>query len=100
MSNTKAVLIEDERLEFAGSGFAEIVLWHVPVRVQGCTHFYKYRFAYVAASTCVLRYDNERGKGDHRHFAGVESPYEFSTPQQLYADFWADVAVWNRWRAR
>jgi hypothetical protein len=23
--------------------------------------------------------DNERGKGDHRHFQGTETPYTFST---------------------
>jgi hypothetical protein len=37
------------------------------------------------------RYDNERGKGDHRHFQGVETAYLFSTVEQLVADFWADV---------
>jgi hypothetical protein len=36
-------------------------------------------------------YDNERGKGDHRHFSGVETPYSFSTVEQLVADFWSDV---------
>ncbi|MGD0736205.1 MAG: DUF6516 family protein [Terracidiphilus sp.] len=36
-------------------------------------------------------YDNERGKGDHRHFQGVETAYAFSTVEQLIADFWADV---------
>ena len=36
-------------------------------------------------------YDNERGKGDHRHFQGAESAYAFSTVEQLMADFWSDV---------
>jgi Family of unknown function (DUF6516) len=36
-------------------------------------------------------YDNERGKGDHRHFKGVETPYAFSTVEQLMTDFWSDV---------
>jgi hypothetical protein len=36
-------------------------------------------------------YDNERGKGDHRHFRGVETAYQFSTVEQLIADFWRDV---------
>jgi hypothetical protein len=36
-------------------------------------------------------YDNERGKGDHRHVEGKEEPYSFSTPEQLIADFLADV---------
>jgi len=36
-------------------------------------------------------YDNERGKGDHRHFEGAETPYPFSSVEQLVADFWIDV---------
>ena len=36
-------------------------------------------------------YDNERGKGDHRHFKGAETPYAFITVEQLMNDFWSDV---------
>ena len=36
-------------------------------------------------------YDNERGKGDHRHFEGVETDYVFRGVEQLMADFWSDV---------
>jgi hypothetical protein len=35
-------------------------------------------------------YENERGKGDHRHIRG-ETPYAFTGVEQLMADFWADV---------
>ena len=33
------------------------------------------RLAYVVRGVCVLRYDNEAGKGDHRHFGSGERPY-------------------------
>jgi hypothetical protein len=36
-------------------------------------------------------YDNERGKGDHRHFRGFETEYAFTTVEQLMEDFWSDV---------
>jgi hypothetical protein len=36
-------------------------------------------------------YDNERGKGDHRHFQGAEMAYPFSSVERLMADFWSDV---------
>jgi len=36
-------------------------------------------------------YDNERGKGDHRHFLGVETAYAFVSVKKLMADFWSDV---------
>jgi len=39
----------------------------------------------------VLRYDNEAGKGDHRHAGKTERPYGFTTYDRLLADFWADV---------
>ncbi len=39
----------------------------------------------------VIGYDNERGKGDHRHLGGREEAYSFVNPRQLIADFMADV---------
>jgi hypothetical protein len=36
-------------------------------------------------------YDNERGKGDHRHYGDHEEPYAFTSIEQLAADFQADV---------
>ena len=47
------------------------------------------------AGVCVLRYDNEAGKGDHRHVGDVETEYRFTTPDQLLADFWRDVDQWR-----
>ena len=43
-----------------------------------------------------LRYDNESGKGDHRHYAGKERGYAFAGPERLIAAFQADIARWNR----
>jgi len=71
--------------------FAEIRVWHVPQNVPGSAHPYKCSLAYIMAGECVLRYDNEAGKGDHRHFGDVEEPYRFSTPEELIADFWRDI---------
>jgi Family of unknown function (DUF6516) len=75
--------------------FAEMVLWQVPRPVAGSSHAFKYRLAYVVDSDCVIRYDNEAGKGDHRHFGNIENVYEFTTPDQLIADFQRDIARWN-----
>jgi Family of unknown function (DUF6516) len=52
--------------------------------------------AYVVRGVCVLRYDNEAGKGDHRHDRGKESAYSFIDPDKLIAAFQADIARWNR----
>jgi hypothetical protein len=32
-------------------------------------------------------FDNERGKGDHKHIREVESPYVFESVEKLIADF-------------
>jgi len=54
-------------------------------------HPYKYRLAYVVNGKRIVGYDNERGKGDHRHRGKRDSPYAFLSPQQLIADFMDDV---------
>jgi sugar-specific transcriptional regulator TrmB len=42
-----------------------------------------------------VRYDNERGKGDHRHIAGKELIYVFVSVDQLIDDFERDVQNWS-----
>ena len=91
----KAVQLVWTRITYSQTAFVELVLWQVPKPVTGSAHLFKYRLAYVVDGECVLRYDNEVGKGDHRHFSGEESVYAFSTPEKLIADFQADVARWN-----
>jgi hypothetical protein len=50
---------------------------------------------YVVAGQCVIRYDNEAGKGDHKHTGAVATPYVFTMPAKLLADFWFDVDKWS-----
>ncbi|MFT4195139.1 DUF6516 family protein [Ottowia sp.] len=75
--------------------FVERVVWLLPAPLAGSTHALKYRLAYVADGVCAVRYDNEAGKGDHRHIGDQEWPYAFTTPEQLLADFWQDVQRWR-----
>ena len=90
-----AVELVRTRNTYSEAAFAELVLWQVPKPVAGSTHRFKYRLAYVVRDVCVLRYDNEVGKGDHRHYGDKESIYKFTTPDQLVADFQRDIARWN-----
>jgi hypothetical protein len=92
----KASLLARNRIVYAENAFAELVLWKVPASVAGSAHEFKYRLAYVVDGVCVVRYDNEVGKGDHRHFGDVESKYSFTTPEALIAAFERDIARWNR----
>jgi hypothetical protein len=91
----KATLLLDTRVVYAEAAFAELVLWQLRAPLPGSSHSYKYRLAYVVRGECVLRYDNETGKGDHRHYGAKESRYVFTTPEKLIADFQRDIARWN-----
>ena len=91
----KAVELICTRIVYSELAFAELALWRLPKPLDGSSHDYKYRLAYVVRGECVLRYDNEAGKGDHQHLDGKESAYVFISPEQLIADFQNDIVRWN-----
>lgn len=90
-----ARLLLNERHTISDSSFVEMVVWHLPAPVPGSSHSFKYRLALVVKGMCVLRYDNEAGKGDHKHKGEEESAYTFTSPQALLNDFWHDVDTWR-----
>lgn len=90
-----AKLLVRQRVEVCESAFAELVVWELPQPLLGSQHKFKYRLAYVVLGACVLRYDNEAGKGDHRHWGRVETSYRFTSPPQLMADFFEDIQRYN-----
>ncbi|MFT4180327.1 MAG: DUF6516 family protein [Rhizobium sp.] len=90
----EAKLIQKTRRQLREGAFFEIVLWQVPVPLRGSQHTIKYRLALVVESVCVLRYDNEAGKGDHKHLGAIEMPYVFESVDKLLADFMHDVKGW------
>jgi len=92
----KAELLLHERHQLALDRFAEIKVWRVPKSVAGSSHLFKYSLALVVDGICVLRYDNEAGKGDHRHAGDIEESYDFVSPRQLMTDFWTDVDGWRQ----
>lgn len=87
----KAEPLMNERHVLDERSFVEIVIWRLPVSAPGSGHEFKYRLAFVVDGACVLRYDNEAGKGDHRHVGDRQEPYAFTTYDVLLADFWDDV---------
>ena len=88
----KAAPILKERQYIDERRFAELAVWQVPQPVPGSVHAFKYRLALIVDGVCVLRYDNEAGKGDHKHLGGREVGYAFTTLDQLLDDFWAEAA--------
>ena len=91
----KAKQIAYNRVALSSDSFAEIVVWQLAAPLAGSTHSFKYRLAYVVCGVCVLRYDNEAGKGDYCHFDAVERTYTFATPDKLMAVFFNDIQRWN-----
>jgi hypothetical protein len=51
---------------------------------------------YVVNGDRVVGYDNERGKGDHRHFLNIEIPYAFKDVATLFRDFKVDITAIKR----
>lgn len=74
-----------------GQGMVEMVVWRVPEPVPPSEHRFEYRLVYVVRGQRVVGYDNERGKGDHKHLGGREAAYRFIDVPTLLADFLADV---------
>jgi Family of unknown function (DUF6516) len=87
----KAELIFHQRIDYDDGAIVEMVLWRVPAHVPPTVHGLKYSLFYGRPGVREVGYDNERGKGDHRHLQDVEAAYTFTSVEQLVADFWSDV---------
>ena len=85
-----AELLLRTRTAHAG-GIVEMVVWRVPEQVPPSDHAFKYRLVFVRAGKRVVGYDNERGKGDHKHVGGRETTYRFVDVDTLLVDFLRDV---------
>jgi hypothetical protein len=83
----KAELLYEQRVDFEDGAILEMVLCRVPPSA----HRLKYSLFYGRPGVREVGYDNERGKGDHRHFQGKETAYAITSVERLIADFWSDV---------
>ncbi len=94
----RAVLILHRKRHYDDGCISELKLWRVPAAVRGSEHTFKYSLFYGGAGERLIGYDNEAEKGDHRHYGNRQEPYRFTTPEQLIADFVADVMIARRRR--
>jgi hypothetical protein len=91
MASTAALVLRS-RLVYADGAIREMVLWKLPWPTSEQPHGFKYRLYYGSADgRSVVRYDNETGKGDHRHVDGREEHYHFRSVETLVADFLRDI---------
>ncbi len=87
----KARLIFRKKIVLPDGAIVEGVIWQLPERSPERPHGLKYRLYYGRAGIRLVGYDNERGKGDHRHVGEREEPYRFTSVEALWSDFMADV---------
>ena len=88
----RAKLIFREKFIYADGAVREMVLWQLPRKTSEEQYGLKYRLYYgLADGTCIVRYDNEIGKGHHRHLGGTEEPYLFNDVDTLVANFLEDI---------
>lgn len=87
----KATLIYRDKAAFADGTMIEMTIWALPSPAADRPHGLKYSLFYGRVGKRLVGYDNEAGKGDHRHYRGREEPYAFIDMETLMADFLADV---------
>jgi len=95
MANMDAILLMRRKERRPDDYLVEIVIWQVPQPVPGSRHAFKYRLFFGRHGQRLVGYDNERGKGDHKHVGTLEMPYRFQSIEQLLRDFEADVNAWR-----
>ncbi|MFA7242001.1 MAG: DUF6516 family protein [Sulfuricellaceae bacterium] len=87
----KATLIYQSNRTYDDGAIMEIRVWKVPQAVPGSAHELKYRLFYGYPGRRLIGYDNERGKGDHKHLEERETLYAFESLDKLIDDFLAEV---------
>lgn len=87
----KARLAFHDKQVLPDGSIVEMKIWEMPQSVSGSTHRLKYSLFYGRPGQRLVGYDNERGRGDHRHLGDKQESYSFSTPERLIEEFLADV---------
>jgi len=89
----KATEYANQKIKLPDGSLVSVVIWLLPEAYTERPHGFKYRLNYCTANGATLvRYDNEKGKGDHKHFSnGTEESYKFQDIDKLLDDFWRDI---------
>ncbi len=91
MAAARARLIVDLKRHFADGSIIQIRVWDLPGPTPERPHGLKYSLFYGRSGERIVGYDNEAGKGDHRHYRDLEEPYRFRSLELLIEDFEQDV---------
>jgi hypothetical protein len=86
-----AQLLFRDKYIYAGGAIREMVIWRLPEEDSERPHGLKYSLYYGRPGKSLVRYDNERGKSDHRQAGDQETPYGITSVEQLIQDFKTDI---------
>jgi Family of unknown function (DUF6516) len=87
----EAVRLIGTKRVYANGLIVQTAVWWLPAPLPPSRHRYKYRLYRGREGERIVGFDNERGKGDHRHIGGIETEYRFVSLEKLLADFAASV---------
>lgn len=87
----KAQCIFHDKAVLADGAIVEMTIWQLPQASAERQHGLKYSLYFGRDGKRIVGYDNERGKGDHKHQGDKETRYRFVSVDKLIADFLADV---------
>lgn len=89
----RARLILDTKTVLADGRIVQRRVWQLPIPTPERPHAFKYSLYCGKGGKTIVRYDNEAGRGDHRHVGPMEivDPYKFTTLRVLLMDFAQDI---------
>ena len=87
----KAVRIFYDKTVLPDEAIVQMTIWQLPRSTQERPHGLKFSLFYGGPDGRIVGYDNESGKGDHKHIRDVETRYKFIDVETMVADFLADV---------
>jgi hypothetical protein len=90
MRERASIILEVKRLLENGA-IVQIKVWKLPAPTPERPHGLKYSLFYGRPGLRIIGYDNEAGKGDHRHYGETEKPYGFVSLDKLLEDFDLDI---------
>ncbi|WP_456330183.1 toxin-antitoxin system TumE family protein [Archaeoglobus sp.] len=89
-----AELLVNRRITNDHGDIIQVRIWRVP-KSDDFPEGVKYSMVYIRVKgekyERVLGYDNERGKGHHKHFFGEELPIKYTGIDKLVEMFFEDV---------
>ena len=87
----KATKLFHDKATLPDGSIVEMTIWQVATADPERPHGLKYSLYYGRAGERLVGYDNERGKGDHKHLGALEFRYKFESVDKMVADFLHNV---------